>query len=63
MMDSLCNHTDFLSEGIITKEFSVHIAMEFSVISRPLLPCRAETKALIGGVYIHIFTFCPTNFF
>ena len=26
--------------------------------------CRAETKALIGGgVYIHIFAFCPTNFF
>ena len=24
---------------------------------------RAETKALIGGVYIHIFAFCPTNFF
>ena len=26
---------------------------------------RVETKALIGGggVYIHIFTFCPTNFF
>ena len=25
---------------------------------------RAETKALIeGGVHIHIFMFCPTNFF
>ena len=26
---------------------------------------RAETKALIGGggVHIHIFAFCPTNFF
>ena len=26
---------------------------------------RAVTKALIGGggVYIHIFAFCPTNFF
>ena len=24
---------------------------------------RAETKALIGGVHIHIFALCPTNFF
>ena len=24
---------------------------------------RAVTKALIGGVHIHIFAFCPTNFF
>ena len=25
--------------------------------------CRGETRALIGGVNIHIFLFCPTNFF
>ncbi len=24
---------------------------------------RAVPRALIGGVYIHIFVFCPTNFF
>ena len=24
---------------------------------------RGETRALIGGVNIHIFLFCPTNFF
>ena len=24
---------------------------------------RAETRTLIGGVYIYIFTFCPTDFF
>ena len=24
---------------------------------------RGETRALIGGVNIHIFVFCPTNFF
>ena len=26
-------------------------------------PSRTETKALTGVVYIHIFAFCPTNFF
>ena len=25
--------------------------------------CRAVARTLIGGVYIHIFGFCPTNFF
>ncbi len=25
--------------------------------------CRAVARALIGGVYIHIFVLCPTNFF
>ena len=24
---------------------------------------RAVARALIGGVYIHIFRFCPTSFF
>ena len=24
---------------------------------------RAVARKLIGGVYIHIFRFCPTNFF
>ncbi len=24
---------------------------------------RAVARALIGGVYIHIFVLCPTNFF
>ena len=24
---------------------------------------KAVAKALIGGVYIHIFRFCPTSFF
>ncbi len=24
---------------------------------------RGVTRALIGGVYIHIFVFCPTDFF
>jgi hypothetical protein len=24
---------------------------------------RGVTRALIGGVHIHIFVFCPTNFF
>ena len=29
------------------------------------IDCRGETRALIGGggVNIHIFLFCPTNFF
>ena len=26
-------------------------------------PARAVTRALIGGVNIHIIAFCPTNFF
>ena len=35
-----------------------------SIFPRHLsLLTRAETKALIGGVHIHIFAFCQTNFF
>jgi hypothetical protein len=28
-----------------------------------LVVISGVTRALIGGVYIHIFVFCPTNFF
>ena len=27
------------------------------------LTCRAVARALIGGLNIHIFVLCPTNFF
>ena len=40
-----------------------NIICDFANVGYKRMSGRAETKALIGGVYIHIFTFCPTNFF
>ena len=48
-----------LGPSLNTEPLSTEITTE-SVIE---YSSRAETKALIGGVYIHIFAFCPTNFF
>ena len=31
--------------------------------TQQVIAARAVPRALIGGVYIHIFVFCPTNFF
>ncbi len=56
----------FLKILVCKKLFTFHKV--FSVFD--FLPvCRGETRALIGGggggevVNIHIFVFCPTNFF
>ena len=72
----LTTHEDFLGMYLIKKPDAKTITATLKDINR-LKECqwqaydrapttRAETKAFIGGgggVHIHIFAFCPTNFF
>ena len=45
----------FNSEDVITHEQTIHVKRPVST--------RAVARTLIGGVFIHIFMFCPTSFF
>ena len=57
----LSNENDIINNDRSYNLPALVILMQFF----PFDACRAVTKALIGGggVHIHIFAFCPTNFF
>ena len=60
MTFSLTLLTQFLEDMEAYSEVEIHLFSTYIQYSG-----RAIARALIGGggVYIHIFTFCPANFF